>query len=89
MYQLVSGFNPNTVGRWIPDNADRKDAASKVFLGGGSLLNDVAGLVREMVAENSSDRPVVREVQDRLLGLFRSYASHYAAMYGVQPGREY
>lgn len=86
MYQLVSGFNPNTVGAWA---GNYKTAAEKVYIGGGSLVNDIAFLVREMLSVDPGSRPSVHEVQERLLGLFRSYSSHYAAMYGVQPGREY
>lgn len=88
MYRLLSGFNPNTVGDRRAE-AEGKLAADKVFTGGGSLANDIGLLVREMLYVNPASRPKVRDIQERLLGLFRSYASHYAAMYGVQPGREY
>lgn len=90
MYQLMTGYNPNTVWRWRDDEKPKEDAVSQILTSmSGSLANDVAGLVREMLAPSKADRPSMAQVQERLLGSFRSYSSHYSALYGVQPGREY
>jgi serine/threonine protein kinase len=87
-YQMLTGFNLNTVWQW-DRSKERVFPVQRIKSCQGSLLNDVAGIVREMVAEDPKQRPIADVVQDRLLNVFRSYSSHYTALYGVRPGREF
>lgn len=87
MYQTLTGFNPNTVHKWEDEEGDVavRQLRNKV----GSLANDFVVLVREMLGPEPASRPSMRQVQDRLIGIFDSYSSHYSALYGVRPGREF
>lgn len=88
--KMLTGFNPNTVHLWIPENASPQiEPKSKMWVYHGSLVNDIVGIAREMLEINPLVRPNASQVQDRLLGVFRAYASHFSAIYGVQPGREF
>lgn len=85
--KMLTGFNPNTVHEWR--DGERTEPKSKLWVYHGSLVNDVAGIVSEMIEVEPSKRPTALQVQDRLLNAFRGYSSHFSALYGVQPGREF
>ncbi|MBI4480539.1 MAG: serine/threonine protein kinase [Acidobacteria bacterium] len=92
MYEMMTGFNINTVPQW--ERAETKGQPKEAPIDqarnlDGSLVNDVIGIVREMVALDPSRRPAAEEVQERLLVAFQSYSSHFSALYGVRPGREF
>jgi eukaryotic-like serine/threonine-protein kinase len=89
LYAIATGNNPNTVFSWNKEDAKKKYPKDNIWDLKGSLTNDLSTLVREMVDEHPHARPTVTDVQDRLLAMFSSYASHFSALYGVQPGRSY
>lgn len=86
--KTLTGFNPNTVQDWSQDS--RPEPKSKLWSSyNGSLVSDIVGLSRAMIEVNPNNRPNAGEVQDRLLGVFRAYSSHFSALYGASPGREF
>ncbi len=87
LYALATGFNPNQVSSWTVN--DKRSTAEKIWAVRGSLTNDLISLIREMVADSPDDRPRIEDVQNRLDTIFSSYASHFSAVYGHQPGRHY
>ena len=92
IYQMMTGFNPNTVHQWAEaegEGAQQRVPSEKMRNWEESLFNDVGGIVREMVDVDSDARPAADWVQDRLLVLFRAYTSHFTALYGARPGREF
>jgi len=87
MHRLLTGFNPNTVHQWTP--SDKTPPNTRLHDMDGSLINDLVGLIREMLMIDSASRPTAAKLQDRLLVVFRAYSSHFSALYGVHPGREF
>ncbi len=87
MYGMLTGFNPNTVYEWKDDC--QPPPSKKLRDMDGSLVNDLVGIVREMVEVTPGSRPTAEKLQDRLLVVFRAYSSHFSALYGVRPGREF
>jgi serine/threonine-protein kinase len=86
--KMLTGYNPNTVHEWKVGEECR-EPKSRMWVYQGSLVNDIAGLVNEMIEVDPTKRPTALAVQDRLLGIFRAYSSHFSALYGVRPGREF
>ncbi len=92
IYEMMTGFNINTVHQWEyaeSHNLTKTAAVDKARNLDGSLVNDISGIVRDMVAIDPSSRPTAEKVQERLLVAFRAYSSHFSALYGVRPGREF
>ena len=87
LYQMTTGMNPNTVPKWSDTNKD--DPQDNIWSLDGSVTNDLAVLARDMIDTRPENRPSIGQVQDRLLGIFDSFSSHYTALYGVRPGREF
>ena len=88
IYSLASGVNPNTVFNWNEKESNERPAP-KIWEGRGSLINDLYQLVAEMVHLDPEKRPIISTIQDRLLSMFLSYAHHFSALYGAQPGRNH
>jgi serine/threonine protein kinase len=86
--RMLTGFNPNTVHQWEKDTT-RPTPRSKMRIYDGSLVNAISGIVEEMLEVEAAQRPSAEDVQDRLLNAFRGYSSHFTALYGVRPGREF
>jgi serine/threonine protein kinase len=87
--KTLTGFNPNTVQDWDKDSSHPEPKSKLWSSYNGSLVSDVVGLARDMIAVDSSKRPEAVEVQERLLNIFRAYSSHFTALYGASPGREF
>jgi len=89
--KTLTGFNPNTVNEWSSHGGgEHVEPKSKLWSSyQGSLVNDIVGLARDMIEVDPNNRPSAGQVQDRLLGIFRAYSSHFSALYGVVPGREF
>ena len=86
--KTLTGFNPNTVQNWETEQRDAPK--TKLWTSyHGSLVNDIVGLSRDMIEIDPNNRPHAGQVQDRLLGIFRAYSSHFSALYGASPGREF
>lgn len=86
--KTLTGFNPNTVHDW--DRGEHVEPKSKLWSSyHGSLVSDIVGLSRDMIEVDPNNRPNAGQVQDRLLGIFRAYSSHFSALYGASPGREF
>jgi serine/threonine protein kinase len=87
--RMLTGYNPNTVHGW---NVGEDHIEPKSKLWGsyeGSLVNDIVGLASEMIEVDKGKRPSAATVQDRLVNIFHAYSSHFTALYGVRPGREF
>jgi serine/threonine protein kinase len=89
MYETMTGFNVNTVPKWGEDEQRNQAPVDLIRNFDGSLVNDVTGIVREMVAVEPQKRPSAEMLQERLFVVFRAYSSHFSALYGVRPGREF
>jgi serine/threonine-protein kinase len=87
--KTVSGFNPNTVQEWEKDSLHPEPKSKLWSTYSGSLVSDIVGLSRDMIEVDPSKRPDAESVQERLLSIFRAYSSHFKALYGVSPGREF
>lgn len=87
--KIVSGFNPNTVSDWEKDSSHPEPKTRLWSAYNGSLVSDVIGLSRDMIEIDPGKRPDSESVQERLLSIFRAYSSHFKALYGVSPGREF
>jgi serine/threonine-protein kinase len=87
--KMLTGYNPNTVHAWRCGESLHSEPKLNIRVQSGSLVSDTTGLVKEMIEVDPVKRPTAGDVQERLLGIFRAYSSHFSALYGVQPGREF
>jgi serine/threonine-protein kinase len=87
MYRMLTGFTPNTVPRW--DEKRQPPPVDQIRDLDGSLVNDLVGIIREMLSVTPQERPIAERLQDRLFVVFRAYSSHFIALYGTRPGGEF